>query len=82
MGRRASNRWSLEVLGNSVKGKRSPALLTQAALRFDLTLAHLARCAAMILRLPAGDRVRFRGVDVLDVTKTGFGFLTRAHLAL
>ncbi len=64
------------------KGKHSPALMIQAALRFDLNLAHLARCAAAIFRLAAGDRVRFRAVDVLVVTNTGFRFLTFAHLAL
>ena len=65
-----------------MKGKHSPALMTQAALLFALTLAHLERWAAAIFRLAAGERVRFRGVEVLATTNTGFGFLTFAHLAL
>jgi hypothetical protein len=38
--------------------------MTQAALLFALTLAHLARWATAIFRLAAGERVRFRWVEV------------------
>jgi hypothetical protein len=41
------------------------ALLIQAALRVDLTLAHLARCAAAILRRAETDIVRFFGSCVM-----------------
>ena len=40
------------------KGKHLPALLIQAALRFALTLAHLARCAVAIFLRAATDIVR------------------------
>jgi class 3 adenylate cyclase len=51
---------------------------------FALTCAHLARCAAAILRRAASDIVRFAGLALL----VGFNdpgcdpFFTRAHRAL
>jgi hypothetical protein len=66
-------RRSAGLSAENTKGQVSAAFLIQAALRVDLTLAHLARCAAAILCRAETDIVRFFGFSVMP-----FAFAQRA----